>query len=241
MDFATYKSEMEVALGGSLIDVELVDADYQYAFDKAKRTFIQLGNNNLDRKFYPLSVTEGTSSYNLPSIENIDTVVRIIKPRGGLIANEPFSIATIQSLFGSFYASNQSNLFSYEMLTQYLDNIRIYTADDIQFIYKKIKNFELTLLDPPKSDETWLIEVYADLSDDEYRDNLWVHEYSLAELKIILGRAYRKFQALSTPTGETSLDGDQLVQEGKEEKIELRERIGNYVDGAPAGGVIMIG
>lgn len=232
--------DMTTALGGNLIDVELDQKDFQYAFDQAKRLFVQKGNNNLDKKFYSLSITEGTRVYTLPSNENIDTVIRIIKPTSSFSSDDPFSMASIQQVFGSQQMTAGSSLISYELTMQLLDNINIYIAHSTDFIWKK-RNNELTLLDTPKIDETWMLELYADLSDAEYEEVLWVREYTLAQLKMILGRAYRKFQTLTTPSGETPLDGEQLVQDGKEEKERLIENIQDYVDGDPTGSVIMIG
>ena len=95
--------------------------------------------------------------------------------------------------------------------------------------------------DKPDITEQWLLEVYTDLSDDEYRDRLWIYEFALAHTKIMLGRAYSKFQSLSSPTGETSLNGDALLQEGIADKERLLIEIKDYTDGDPIGGAILIG
>jgi hypothetical protein len=234
--------DMGIALGSSLIDVELTNNDYSYAFDQAKRTFIQRGNNNYDRKFYSLSVITDQTVYTLPSAENIDTVIKLIRPRAsfGYAAN-PHQAAAIQNFFnGSYGGGSGFDAMSFELGRQLMDDFDIYIAYQPQFIWKK-RNNELTLLNPPKVDETWMVEVYADLSDVEYEQVLWIRNYTIAGLKIILGRAYRKFSALSTPTGETSLDGEQLVSEGKEEQLVLLENIADYVDGDPIGSVFLIG
>lgn len=237
---STFVEDMTTALGGNLIDVEMGTKDFQYAFDNAKRMFTQKGNNNLDKKFYSLSVTEGTRTYTIPSNENVDTVIRIIKPTSSFSSDDPFSMASIQQVFGTQKSTAGSSLINYELAMQLLDNINIYIAHSTDFIWKK-RNNELTLLDTPKVNESWMLELYADLSDAEYEEVLWVREYALAELKMIMGRAYRKFQTLTTPSGEMPLDGEQLVQDGKEEKQQLIENIQDYVDGDPTGSVIMIG
>lgn len=235
--------DMTTALGGNLVDVELTQTDYEYAFDKAKRIFVQRGNNNLDRKFYSLAAITNQTEYTLPSSENIDTIVKIVKPRSsfGYTAN-PHHAYAIQTFFGGYYGGSGAGFdaMTYELGRQLMDDYDIMLAYETQFIWKK-RNNQLTLLNAPKVDETWMLEVYADLSDAEYEDLIWIRNYTIAELKIILGRAYRKFSALSTPTGETSLDGEQLVSEGKEEQIILLENIGDYIDGDPTGSVFIIG
>jgi len=240
MNEMDFKDELEARLGGNLIDVELGVEDYRMAFNVAKRIFIQRGNNNLDRKFYSQSIIADQRNYTIPTSENIDTIVRIIKPRSGLSTDDPFSISVIQQMFGAQTYGTDTSLLTYELSKQLLENINIFFSHDTQFIWKK-RNSTFELLDMPIVSETWFLEVYADLSDAEYRDLIWVQQYSLAECKTILGRAYRKFSTLTTPAGEASLDGDALVNEGKEEKITLLENISDYVDGDPTGGVIFIG
>jgi len=235
-----FKSDIEISLGGSLIDVELSQDDYDFAFDRAKRIFIQRGNNNYDHKFLPLAVVTDTFSYELPSSDNIDTIVKIIKPRSSLSPADPFSVATINEMFGGMYAGGSSSLISYELGMQALDNINIYVLNDTQFTWNKRTN-TIVLLDNPKIDESWFIEVYADLSDVEYEEVIWVRQYTMAEAKIILGNAYRKFSSLTAPSGETSLQGDTMISEGKEEQLLLLETIGDYVDGDIAGSVFIIG
>lgn len=236
----TFRNDIRTALGGNLIDVELTQADYDFAFDKAKRIFQQRGNNNFDRKFLQVAVVPDTFAYLLPASDNIDTIIKIIKPKSGLSTNDLFSIATINEMFGSMYSAGSNSIATYELLQQSLDTINIYTLHDTQFVWKKRTN-TLTLLDNPKVSENWFIEVYADLTDEEYEDVIWVRNYTIAEAKIILGSAYRKFQSLTSPSGETGLSGDQMIQEGKEEQLLLLEAIGDYVDGDITGSIMLIG
>jgi len=241
MNQAELKAHIQTSLGGNLIDVELVDDDFAFAFDQAKNVFIQKGNNNMDKKYYSLDVVTDQTLYTLPSEENIDTVIDLIKTNSVMNTSDPFSMSSFQQMFGDIHRSGSGlGLLSYELTLQMLENINFYTASDTQFIYKK-RNNTLRLLDVPKKDDVWILECYADLSDDEYRDVFWIREWARAECKGILGRALRKFSSLSTPTGETSLDGEAMVAEAQEEKAALLEDIANYVDGDTTGGIIMIG
>jgi hypothetical protein len=63
-------------------------------------------------------------------------------------------------------------------------------------------------------------------SDENFFTSDWIFDYSLAECKIILGTIRRKFQNFnSIGNVGISLDGDTLVQEGKEEKEKLNETL----------------
>lgn len=242
MEFDDFQDELSTQLGGNLIDVELTPNDYLMAFNKAKRTFIQKGNNNLDHKFITLDVIGGTAAYTLDTADNIDTIVKVIKPRSALNTDDPISLSQWQILMDSTRGSGSGSgsLVTYELAQQYIENLDIYFAKEAQFIYQK-RNDGLRFIDAPTVDEVWILEVYADLTDNEYRDVLWIQNWSLAEVKTMLGRAYSKFQSITTPTGETGLNGDQLLQEALAEKELLLDEIKNYTDGDPIGGMILIG
>ena len=47
-----FNTDLEIALGGSLIDVELTANDYSYAFRMAKKVFLQKGSNNAIHDFF---------------------------------------------------------------------------------------------------------------------------------------------------------------------------------------------
>lgn len=240
MDKATFDAELATALGGNLVDVELTSTDYTYAFNVAKRTFIQKGGNNLNKLYVPLSVVANTTSYVLPADPSVDTIVRIIRPRIGLNAADPFAMSAIQEIFGATLRNGGSELLTYELISQFLEDHAMYTAFDVNFNYNK-RTRTLTLLRVPDVPQTWYLDAYCDSSDDIYRDNLWIQMFARAEAKIILGRAYSKFQAISTPAGDSSISGETLIQEGKEEQLQLIEDIHNFVDGDGTGMPIIIG
>jgi hypothetical protein len=63
-------------------------------------------------------------------------------------------------------------------------------------------------------------------SDENFYTSDWIFDYALAECKIILGTIRRKFQNFnSIGNVGISLDGDALVQEGKDEKEKLNETL----------------
>lgn len=65
-------------------------------------------------------------------------------------------------------------------------------------------------------------------SDTNFYTSDWIFDYALAECKIILGRIRSKFaQFNSIGNIGISLDGDQLIQEGIQEKETLDERLRN--------------
>jgi hypothetical protein len=60
----------------------------------------------------------------------------------------------------------------------------------------------------------------------------WVQEYAYAFCKMILGEARGKFSQIAGPQGGTSLNGDALKSEAKEEMAKLEEDLKTFVDGS---------
>lgn len=239
MVFEEFKDECLTALGGNLVDVELEDRDYQYAFKQAKKTFQQKGHNSYRRSFVAIEVEKGKSTYDLPdkSLGEIDTIVKIIRPNGagGAVGN-PFQQLSYNDMMQGIGTSSHgcggcgANFLQYELTLQRIEMMQRYAINDVQFVHDKFKN-TIKLLKLPERDMTIVIECYTNLSDEEYMEVLWVQKWTIAELKQILGTAYRKFNSLAAPTGETSLNGSEYIQESKEEKRELLEDIENFTDG----------
>lgn len=58
----------------------------------------------------------------------------------------------------------------------------------------------------------------------------WIRNYTLALCKITLGLIRRKFKSIPIPNEDVTLDGQELVDEGKEERDALRENIRTFMD-----------
>lgn len=231
MNFENFKCEVLLSLGGGMIDVELGDEEIALAFNKAKRTFIQKGHNTYRRDFFRLNVNTCQNSYKLST--DVNTVVKIIKPGDTYFSiNDEFSLAAYNDLFGWKADSQMGDYLSYDLTLQLLETWRRYLAYEVQWHYNPLTG-DLSFLKPPERNEIWLIELYRNLTDDQYRDILWIQSWAIAEAKIMLGMAYRKFPQLPGPDGSISLDGNSLIQDGEREKEQLIEDINNLIDGAP--------
>ena len=67
-------------------------------------------------------------------------------------------------------------------------------------------------------------------SDINKKDRIWIIKYSLALSKITMGLVRRKFNDYPYPSGNVSLDGDQLVSEGISETEALNQEMKEYLD-----------
>lgn len=57
----------------------------------------------------------------------------------------------------------------------------------------------------------------------------WIRQYYLALCKILLGRIRRKFNSIPIPGGEVVLDGDQLLEDGKNEIQALKDEFKEFL------------
>lgn len=230
--------DVQMALSGSLVDVELEEAEIMWAFRRALSNYQQYGSNDFRRAFYKLSVERNKTVYDIP--ESINTTIRIIKPSHGFALDDDLSMAIFNEFFvGKGYGSTDGDFLSYEMFLQKMDRHRKYFAYDEQMIHDEFNN-TIELLKTPKGDQTWYLECYKNLEDHEYMKVNWIFRWTVAESKILLGQAYRKFSSLPSPTGEVSIDGASMIQEGNDEKNRLREEAENGGDGSGTAGYMMI-
>lgn len=61
------------------------------------------------------------------------------------------------------------------------------------------------------------------------KDKAWIFKYAEALVKITLGENRRKFASLQYPNGDISLNGDALVNEGREDIRVLKEEMREYL------------
>lgn len=258
MKFEDFRREIILSLGGGLVDVEFDPVEYacsepdidfdpdesiMLAFRRAKREFISKGNDNYDRGFVRLSIEKGKTVYDLPSPDDgvggrVDTVLRIIRPKTSYVSDTPFGQLAYDQIFSGVggmgtdpqFMGGPSQFLNYELTMQTLDKIKRYTAYYVDFHHNKPRN-TLEIYHNPKRAEEWIVECYKELSDEEYMDVLWVQKWALAEAMKMLGVAYRKFQTVAGPNGETTLDGSSLIQEANEMMRELVEDRNNGIDG----------
>ncbi len=65
------------------------------------------------------------------------------------------------------------------------------------------------------------LKVSRTLSEAEVDQEMWIRKYALAWAKQMLGQIRSKFASVPGPTGEVSIKGDALIQEGKDEEEKL--------------------
>jgi hypothetical protein len=159
-------------------------------------------------------------------------------------------------------------ILSYHIARDFLDTLRKYTPLQYNYKYHKYTN-QLEVHPAPASGNSLSVTTTAGTtevidspgyllirsmmlqgstvddwaagdSNNYFYGEDWIFDFSLAESKVMLGRVRNKFAAFAGlgNTGIT-LDGDQLISEGNEEKTDLLERL--KLEEVYEGGEIMIG
>lgn len=151
-------------------------------------------------------------------------------------------------------SGDEYTIVSYHIARDFLETVRRYTPDKYNWKYHRYAN-QLEIHPAPDAGNTLTVTTTAgttatidspgfiliqsmmingssydgwtsgDSNEDFYGED-WIFDYALAECKIILGRVRTKFSQF-TGLGTTGLpmDGESLLQEGIEEKRELKETL----------------
>ena len=237
--------DVQGLLGGSMVDIELEPRDYNLAIKLALERYRQRSSNAVEEAYAFLELQPEQSEYYLPN-EIFD--VRQIFRRGlggstGGTYIDPFSLAytnlyLLQAGAGGGYTAG---LLTFELFYEYQNQAGRMFGRDIMYNWNVV-NKKLTIIrnvQAPESVLLWVTKVKPDdmvLQDPFARP--WLRSYTLAQCKMMLGEAYSKFAQVIGPQGGTTLKGDALKSEAKEELERLDTEILNFVDGGQPLGVI---
>ena len=226
--------DVQGLLGGSMVDIELEPRDYNLAIKLALERYRQRSSNAVEEAYAFLELQPEQSEYYLPN-EIFD--VRQIFRRGlggstGGTYIDPFSLAytnlyLLQAGAGGGYTAG---LLTFELFYEYQNQAGRMFGRDIMYNWNVV-NKKLTIIrnvQAPESVLLWVTKVKPDdmvLQDPFARP--WLRSYT-----------YSKFAQVIGPQGGTTLTGDALKSEAKEELERLDTEILNFVDGGQPLGVI---
>ena len=237
--------EIELRLGGGMVDVELDSAHYDLAIAKSLRKYRQRGSRAVSEKFLKLNIIKEEQSYQLPmEVVNIRDV--FLRSTGAMgisstgVDFEPFNTMFLSNMLLQSN-TNFSGLLNYELYADRRELLaRMFGAyctftfnpgDRTLFIHRKFKADDEVYLWAyiQKDDEDLLNDTYS---------SPWIKDYAMAQAKFILGEARSKFSTIAGPQGGTSLNGDNLKAEAQAEIEKLEEDLKLYVDGSDPMGFI---
>ena len=227
---------VELRLGGGIVDVELDPEHYEAAYQYAIATYRQRAQNAYEESYSLLMIENDRNSYILP--QEITNVRQVFRRTVGLETGpsatsfDPFSSAILNTYLLNYnYAGGLATYDFYagyiELAARMFGGYVIFTFNPVTKEIKFVRDFKgtgehiLLWTDNMKPEITLL--------QDPSIAN-WITSWTLAQCKMIIGEAREKFAAIAGPGGGSSLNGQSMKAEAKEAFTELIDELKRYVD-----------
>lgn len=229
--------EINIRLGGMMIDVELTEDHYNLAIDYAIQRYRQRSSTSMEESFVFLTTKHDVSVYTLPM--EVQEVVALYRSSMGHAvgtggAVDPMALAYAQNLymtngFGTGLAGGGGGtLASYDLAAQnqkimgkMLGRELLYTwtpSSKKLLLHRKIVGEEIVMVHVynQQPEEVLLADVYA---------RPWLSQFAIAQSKLMLGEARALYGSLAGPQGGITLNGDSLKAEAQAEIEKLDQEL----------------
>jgi len=230
----TVKDYVLSKLGYPIVDVELDDFQINVCIDESISK-LEYHAPDWMTQYATFEVTGGIGVYELPQpvVDNLNDVwyrrdfFKFGASPGSLEYDFAVMFFTNNGLFNNY------NVSQYLLMQQYLKQVKNVLGQ--MSSWQVINNKYLHIWPVPESStESVILEFRAfDPNTIHHAYKSWIQRYSLALAKEILGGIRGKYQTLPGPGGGTRLNGQQLVEEGRQEKQELLEELTTTLEGPP--------
>lgn len=238
--------DIELRLGGGMVDVELDSAHYDLAINQALRKYRQRSSRGTNEKFIPLDIKQEQQIYQLPLnvIMVRDVLLRQTGTAGASgtgVDFEPFNTMYLNNMLLQ-NANNFAGLVNYELYADRRELIARMFGGYVTFNFNQ-GDKTIMLHRRFRSDDTvfiwcWVERDDEDLLIDPYAGP-WIKDYAFAKAKFMLGEARSKFATIAGPQGGTSLNGDNLKSEAAADLEKLEEDLKTYTEGGTPLGFII--
>jgi len=228
----------EYRLGGGIIDLELDPEHYEAAYNYAIKVYRQRAENSVSESYTLFTVEENVDTYTLPQeFVNVRCIYRRtigLETGPGSSSFDPFSSAILNTYLLNYnYAGGMATYDFYagyvELAARMFGGYVIYTFDPVTKVLRLVRDFKgtgeriLIWADIQRTEEVLLQDPST---------GVWIGDFILANLKIIIGEAREKFASIAGPGGGTSLNGAAMKAEGKAGMEQLIDELKRYVDGS---------
>jgi len=228
--------EMELRLGGGMVDVELDPEHYELAIKKALQKYRQRAENAVEESFIHLNLIEDVSEYTLP--DEIIEVKDIYRRTTGVSSGTGNDIEPFQAAFMNTYllgSQKQGGLASFDFLQQNRETMGRLFGAEMMFTWRP-QDHKLLIHRKVKANDSAYLHVYNYRPDDNLLTDTyagpWLRDYAFAHVKLMLAEARGKFAQIAGPQGGTSLNGDQLRADAQTELEKLDIELTLYNDGS---------
>lgn len=239
-DLSELKSQLfnnvQLRLGGDIIDLELDPQHYEAAYRYAIATYRQRAQNAYEESYSLLEIQSNKNSYILP--QEITTVRQVFRRTVGLETGpsatsfDPFSSAILNTYLLNYNYSG--GLATYDFYAGYIElaarmfgGYVIYTFNPVTKEIKFVRDFKGT----GEKVLLWTDNLKPEITllKDPAIAN-WITSWTFCQCKAIIGEAREKYGSIAGPGGGTSLNGTAMKNEAKEGFVELLDELKRYVD-----------
>lgn len=225
-------------LGDGIIDLELDPQHYEAAYNYAIKVYRQRAQNATSESYTLMTVIKNIDTYTLP--QEFINVRALFRRTVGLETGpssssfDPFSSAILNTYLLNYnYTGGMATYDFYagyvELAARMFGGYVTYTFDPVTKVLRVVRDFKgsgeriLIWADVQKPETTLLQDPYS---------GVWIGDFMLGNLKVIIGEAREKFSTIPGPGGGTSLNGTAMKNEGKEAMAACIEDLKRYVDGS---------
>ena len=235
--------EMELRLGGGMVDVELDPEHYELAIKKALAKYRQRAENAVEESFVYLNMQKDVSEYTLP--EEIVEVRDIYRRTTGVSSGTGNDIEPFQAAYMNTYllgSQRAGGLASFDFLQQNRETMGRLFGAEIMFTWRP-QDHKLILHRKVKANDSAFLHCYnyrpeANLLMDTYAGP-WIKDYVFAHVRLMLAEARGKFTQLAGPQGGTTMNADQLRTDAQQDIDKLEVELTLYNDGSTGLGFVI--
>jgi len=236
--------EIELRLGGQMVDVELDPEHYDLSIRKSFEKYRQRSENAVEEAFVVLQLIEGQSEYDLPDeiIEVRDVYRRSAGTlnSGGMGDIEPFETAYLNTYL--LNSGRAGGMATYDFLAQNRESLARLFGQELMFTWNTVTK-KIFLHRRIKADDEVYLYVYKQRTDEELLtdpySSPWIKEMALAYAKLTLSEARGKFNTIAGPQGGTTLNADALRADAMAQIEKLEDELKTFVDGQVGFGIII--
>lgn len=223
-------------LGDGIIDLELDPEHFEAAYNYAIKVYRQRAQNATVESYTLMTVIKNVDTYTLPAeFINVRSLFRRtvgLETGPSSTSFDPFSSAILNTYLLNYnYTGGMATYDFYagyvELAARMFGGYVTYTFNPVTKILRVVRDFKGT---------GERILIWADIQRPEIEllqdpgAGVWIGDFTLAQLKMIIGEAREKYGSIAGPGGGTTLNGTAMKNEAKEAQAALIDQLKAYVD-----------
>lgn len=235
--------EMELRLGGGMVDVELDPEHYELAISKSLAKYRQRAENAVEESFIFLQLLPDINEYTLP--KEILEVTDIYRRGTGISSGTGTEIEPFQAAYMNTYllgAHKRGGLATFDFLAQQKETMGRLFGAEILFTWRK-QDHKLIVHRKIKAEDGVMLKVFNYRPDDNLLEDqyagVWIKDYAFAHVRLMLAEARGKFSQIAGPQGGTTMNADQLRTDAQQDLDKLETELTLYNDGSAGLGFII--